>query len=153
MTLIDNMRLLMPLSPNPADPNMEAISNALEIAMTAHIRIIFAPGIGATFLASLPFVNPFLIALGAYLDATISPIISTALAAQPTVGGPLPAWLTVQPSFDALILAVPSFMAGIFGALFWQALLVTIRLALPPPPPISENSGGGGHEEVLKVDR
>lgn len=154
MTLIDNMKLLMPLTPDPPDPNMQAISDALELAITTNIRTVFAPGIGAVFLANATSPSPFILALGAYLDVTITPIISAALAAQPSVGGPLPAWLTVQPSFDALAGAIPPFMAGIFGALFWQAILLTIRLSLPPPPPIPESSDSdsGGRDEVLRVD-
>lgn len=154
MTLLDNMKLLMPLTPDPPDDGMRAISDALEIAVTTNVRLAFVPGIGVTFLQALPQPNPFLTLLSAYLDLTITPIISTALSVQPTLGGPLPAWLSVQPSFDAIAAIIPPFMAGGFGALFWQAIILSIRFALPPPPPElpSSDSDGDGRTEVLEIE-
>src|SRR5688500_2104650 len=132
MTLISNMKLVMPLSPTPPDSGMLVISNALELAITTNIRAAFVPGIGATFLSLLSTPNSFLISLASHLDLTITPIISAALSAQPTLGGPLPAWASVQPSFDAIALTTPPFMGGDYGALFWQAIILTIRFALSP---------------------
>jgi hypothetical protein len=139
--LVENMKLLMPLSPSSPDPGVQAISDALEVAMTVHIRAALIPGIGQTFIASLSSPNPFLLSLGAYLDAVITPIISSAAAVQATLGGPIPAWMSIQPSFDAAALAVPPFMAGPFGTLFWQAIVLTIRLAILPPIPSSGDEG------------
>lgn len=155
MTLLTNMKLLMPLAPDPPDQGMQAISDALEIAVTTNIRVAFVPGIGVTFLQALRQPNPFLILLSTYLDLTVTPIISTALSLQPTLGGPLPAWLTVQPSFDAIAAIVPPFMAGGFGALFWQAIILSIRLALPPPPPLSNTNEDDeeSSDVVLRIDR
>lgn len=121
----------MPSTPNPPEDGLVQISNALELAITTNIRTSFVPGIGAMFIANLSNPNSFLLSLGAYLDVTITPIISTAAGLQSSMGQ-LPAWTSVQPSFDALLSSVPPFMGGEFGALFWQAILLTIRTALSP---------------------
>lgn len=158
MTLAQNLPLFMPLSPNPPVDEIQKISDALEVAMTATIRTSFVPLIGTVFLSNLTIPpTPFLLALGAYLDASVSPIISAALAAQATAGGPIGAWLLVQPSFDAITPLAPPFMAGIFGALFWAAIIFTIRLAiLPPIPDVSgsstESTDFSGRDPVLRVD-
>lgn len=157
MPLIENMKAFMPLTPSPADPNMEKISNALEVALTTNVRLAFVPTIGTTFLASLSpeVINPFTASLASHLDLVIGPIISAALSAMPT-GGPILAWASVQPSFDALALAAPPFMAGVAGLLFWQSILLTIRLAiLPPIPTIPEDEGEigpDGRRVVLRID-
>lgn len=160
MTLVQNMPLFMPLSPNPPVDEVQKISDALEVAMNLTIRTTFVPLIGTIFLSSLTIPpTPFLTSLGAYLDASVSPIISAALSAQATVGGPIAAWMTVQPAFDAIILAAPPFMAGIFGSLFWAAIIFTIRLAILPPIPDSDSSSResesvdlSGRDAVLRVD-
>jgi hypothetical protein len=157
MSLVDNIKILMPLAPVPADPGMQAISDALEVAMTTNIRATFVPGIGAVFMAALPNPNPFQIAMAVHLDTTVTPIISTALSVQATLGGPIPAWMSVQPSFDAIALIVPASMAGGLGVLFWQAVVLTIRLAILPPLPPPPGSGGtdsdgDGRIEVLEIE-
>lgn len=161
MTLAQNLPLFMPLSPNPPVDEVQKISDALESAMTLTIRTTFVPLIGTIFLSSLTIPpTPFLQALGAYLDASVSPIISAALVAQATAGGPIGAWLTVQPAFDAITPLAPPFMAGVFGSLFWAAIIFTIRLAiLPPIPDSSDSTGTGvepsdieGRDPVLRVD-
>jgi hypothetical protein len=159
MPLSDNIKILMPLAPVPTDENVEKISAALEVALTTNVRVAFVPTIGVTFLASLSpeVINPFTTMLSTHLDTVIGPIISAALAASPTVGGPIMAWASIQPSFDALALAAPPFMAGLMGLLFWQAILTTIRLAiLPPIPSIPQDEGEigpDGRRVVLRIDR
>lgn len=155
--LSDNMPLFLPLTPRPPTDEVQKISNALETAITLCIRTSFVPSIGAIFLSSLELPpNPFLISLGAHLDLTVSPIIAAALAAQSALGGPIPAWLSIQPSFDAISLAAPPFMAGIFGNLFWLSIIYTIRTAILPPVDGSTSddseSSFAGRDEVLRVE-
>lgn len=158
MSLIENLRIFMPLSPNPPTDEMQAISNALEAAMTVCIRTSFVPTFGTIFLSSLTIIpTSFLQLLAAYLDLTISPIITTAQSLLSTIGAPIAAWVSVQPAFDAIMFAAPPFMAGILGVLFWSAIISTIRLAIIPPV-VNESSMDSSvveteeREEVLRID-
>jgi hypothetical protein len=158
MSLSDNLPIFLPLTPRPPTEEVEKISAALEVAITVCIRTSFVPSIGTIFLSNLTLTqNTFLSALAVYLDLTVSPIISAALAAQASVGGPIPAWLSIQPSFDAISLAAPPFMAGVFGNLFWLAIIYTIRTAILPPTGESSESSDSttdltDREEVLRVE-
>jgi hypothetical protein len=134
MSLITNLSVFLPNTPTPPDSGMVSISNALEQAMTICIRTSFVPTFGTLFLSFISQSNPFLISLAAYFDIVINPIIAAALSVQASVGGPVPAWASVQPSFDALNLAAPNFMAGEYGLLFWRAIILTIKLAIAPAP-------------------
>lgn len=158
MSLIENMKIFMPFTPDPPTDEMQNISNALESAISFCIRISFIPSLGVVFLSSLASPTPFIQLLAAHIDATISPIIATAQSVQVSLGGPIAAWVSVQPSFDALLPAVPAFMAGPFGNLFWAAILLTIRLAISIPS-IDETSSTTdstesteSRDEVLRVE-
>lgn len=159
MTLAQNITIFLPLSPQPPDDNLKKISDALELAISIHIRATFVPaGFGTTFISAAP-PNPFISALGAFLESTISPIISTAASLQATIG-PLAAWASVQPAILALYPSSPPFMPGILGIPFWQSILFTISAALPLPIPESSSSTSTpGTEsttdtstEVLRID-
>jgi hypothetical protein len=155
MTLLESILITLPQSPQPPDDNLKKISDALELAITIHIRVAFVPvGFGVTFAQAAP-QNPFILLLGQYLESTISPFISTAASAQATIG-PLPAWASVIPGITALQPFAPPFMPGIFGVQFWTAILITIIASLPPPPPEeisgSSESTSGESTEVLRID-
>lgn len=150
--LLRTLKTIFPQTPDPPDPGVSAISAALDSAMATHIVTTFVPaGIGSTFLSSLTIApTPFLQSLASYLDVTISPILSTALGLETNPSSPQPhllAWFNVQSAFDSLVPAVPPFMSGPQGALFWQAILITIRTVIiptPPPPPEPPPSTPGG---------
>ena len=150
-TLVRNIKTFFPLAPEPPNQKVAEISVALDTAMLTHITTVYIPaGFGATFMGALITSTPFLLSLGTYLDTILSPILTTALSLEnnPTTPQPhLLAWGSIQGSFDALIPAVPPFMAGIEGALLWQAILFTIRFFIVPefpPPPESETFGEDG---------
>ncbi len=132
MSLIENMKIFMPLTPDPPSKEIENISNALQTAISIHIIAALSPGLGSTFLSLIPQPTIFLSNLATYLTSTIDPILSTALAAQSTLGS-IGAWASVQPTFDALMITAPPFMPGPSGLLFWSAILTTIRLAISIP--------------------
>jgi hypothetical protein len=156
MSLVDNLPIFMPLSPNPPSEEMQKISDALDFAILMSIQTQLVPSIGSFFFASLPNPNPFLISLATYLDSTVSPVISSAISVQLSSGIPaIAAWLTVIPSLS--LIPSPVFMAGLDGFLFWSAIIQTIRLAIPVPeiPPeesSSSSSGSSGEVEVLRVE-
>lgn len=145
MRLANNLKTFFPLTPDPPEAKVLEISNALDLAMVQHIEIVYVPaGFGATFLAGIPTQTPFLTLLSNYLDLVISPILTTALSLETNPSSPQPhllAWANVQSAFDALITAVPPFMAGVDGLVLWQAILFTIRFFITPAPlPLPEDS-------------
>lgn len=140
--LANNLSSFFPETPDPPDSKVQEISAALDAALLLHVQTTFVPaGLGATFLSGLSTPTPFMILLASHLDATISPILSTALSLETNPSSPIPhllAWGNVQPSFDALIPSTPSFMAGPQGATFWQVILFTIRFFIVPEFPEPE---------------
>lgn len=150
-SLVQNLKIFFPETPDPPDSKVLEISAALDLAMLQHIITSYVPaGFGNTFSSGVSNPTAFIISLGSYLNAVISPILSSALSIESTPGSnKLLAWGAVQPSFDALLGATPPFMAGIDGFRLWQAILVTIRTALVPAfpipvPEIDSDSGGDG---------
>ena len=157
MALVDNLRIFPTFPENPSELIVN-ISNALELALTLHVRTSFVPaGFGLTFLSSISLPTPFLTQLSTYLESTVSPVISSALSTQSSGLPPPAAWVSVQPALLSLISAVPPFMAGISGALFWSAIILTISLAILPPIPdvsgdSSESEAGSPDDVFLRID-
>lgn len=156
MRLANNLSTVFPDTPNPPDQKVLEISNALDAAMITHIQNVYVPvGFGQAFLGALVTQTPFLQSLAAYLDTTISPILSTALSLENNPSSPLPhlvAWANVQPSFDALIPAVPPFMAGPQGALFWQVILLTIRFFITPLEIPEEEEDSSSDDSLVTLE-
>lgn len=153
--LANNMKTIFPLFPNPPDLEFMKISNALDAALVAHVQNVFVPaGFGATLLGAMASPSPFMVLLSNYLESILSPILTSALSLENNPSSPLPhllAWANIQPSFDALILSVPPFMAGLQGAIFWQAIILTIRFFIVPAEiPIPEESSTGIGEVTLE---
>lgn len=158
-TLIQNLKTVFPLTPEPPNQKVLEISTALQVALSTHVLAAYVPvGFGSTFISSLVTSTPFLVSLGSYLDLTISPILSTALTLETNPSSPQPhllAWGSVQGAFEPLVVATPPFMGGIDGFLLWQAILITIRFFLLPefpPPPTPDGDSISGDDLVTLED-